>query len=235
MFGQLADLFSTRTSVSDSDEYRAVCASAALDRAAFAVFKRDHAYNVVLEHVSCEQGARYLELALAAEPRLLARLEDFRRNDRHGSPRVCAYGAYGAFSPTTLRYVKVLADLLRLFGPLDGMRVLEIGGGYGGQRFVVSVVAETASYTLVDLEPCLALQRAYLDRLGVGARYVLPGELPAQGDYDLVVSNYAFSECVGREQRRYLERALARARRGYLTMTWENPSHYRSLTRAALE
>ena len=49
------------------------------------------------------------------------------------------------------------------------------------------------------------------------------------------MSNYAFSECVGRVQRLYLERVLGRARRGYLTINWTNPRHYRSLARDEIE
>ena len=195
-----------------------------------AVFKRDPDYTRVLEHVSCEQGREYLQVALARRPGLEDRLDTFRRNDEIGSPAVCDYGPHGTFSPTTLRYVKVFADLVGLFGSLDGMRIIEIGGGYGGQCFVVSSASSPASYTLVDLEPCLELQRVYLDELGVTARVARAKDLPRDGEYDLVVSNYAFSECVGRVQREYLERVLSRSRRGYLTMNFTNPARFRSLT-----
>jgi putative sugar O-methyltransferase len=194
-----------------------------------AVFKRDPDYTWVLEHVSCDRGREYLQIALARRPELEDSLDAFRRNDEIGSPAVCDYGAHGRFSPTTVRYVKVLADLVGLFGSLDGMRIIEIGAGYGGQCFVVSTASAPASYTLVDLEPCLELQRAYLDRLGVAARFLRAADLPRDVEYDLVVSNYAFSECVGRVQREYLERVLSRSSRGYLTMNFTNPSRYRSL------
>ena len=156
MVAPVARLLPWRSSLSGARGYLNICARAAADPRALEVFKRDPVYTAILEHVTCEQGARYLELALESVPELERRLDDFRRNDEIGSPRVCEYGVHGTFSPTTLRYVKVLADLLRLFGPLDGMRVIEIGAGYGGQRFVVSRVADVASYALVDLGPCLS-------------------------------------------------------------------------------
>ena len=65
----------------------------------------------------------------------------FRENDRLGSPLTCDYDACGRFSPTTLRYAKVYSDLMRLFRDLDGQRIIEIGGGYGGQCFVIHVGA----------------------------------------------------------------------------------------------
>lgn len=230
----LSDRRPRRTSATDSAAYLAACERAARDPNALAAFKQDPDYTWVLEHVGCEHGREYLDLALARRPQLADMLDAFRRNDEIGSPAVCEYGTHGTFSPTTLRYVKVLADLLSFFGPLDGMRVIEIGGGYGGQCFVVSTGSRPASYTLVDLEPCLHLQRTYLERLGVTAQFALGDDLPADGEYDLVVSNYAFSECVGRVQREYLERVLTRSARGYLTMNWTSPPRFRALGREEL-
>jgi hypothetical protein len=98
----------------------------------------------------------------------------------------------------------------------------------------VSTAAAPASYALVDLEPCLALQRTYLGELGVTAEFRRAEDLPRDAEYDLVISNYAFSECVGRGQRDYLERVLSRSRRGYLTMNFTNPPRFRSLSRDEL-
>jgi putative sugar O-methyltransferase len=188
------------------------------------MFRSSSELRVVVENLSCEHGRRYLEHALRQTPELERLLDAFRVNDRLGSPVTCEYGDRGRFAPATLRYVKVLSDLLTLFGSLDGMRILEIGGGYGGQCFVVSVAAAPASYTLVDLEPVLELQRAYLRELDVaGVLFVPAGGLDGEVEYDLVVSNYAFSECVRRVQRSYVARALARSRRGYVTCNWLRP------------
>jgi hypothetical protein len=52
-------------------------------------------------------GAEYLEIAHDQTPAIADRRDSFRLNDKLGSPRVCPYGRYGDFSPTTLRYVKV--------------------------------------------------------------------------------------------------------------------------------
>src|SRR5207247_1982417 len=106
----------------------------------------------------------------------------------------------------------VLSDLLDLFGSLDGIRIVEIGGGYGGQCAVVSAVATPASYTLVDLDPVLRLQQAYLREFRVSNVSFAPArDLDPSAGYDLVISNYAFSECMRRVQRHYLERVLLRS------------------------
>jgi hypothetical protein len=213
-----------RTSVGDAGSFPAACARAAADPEAFATFKTDPAVRVVVENLACEHGRRYLDLALAERPSLGSLLDRFRENDRLGRPRTCDYGEHGRFAPTTLRYVKVVADLLTLFGPLDGARIVEIGGGYGGQCFVTSVATSFASYTLVDLEPVLALQRVYLRELGVrDVDLRRADELDPAAEHDLVVSNFAFSECVRRVQRLYVERVFRRSSRGYVACNWPRP------------
>lgn len=127
-----------RTSLTDHVDYTSFCALAAAEPEVFATFKREPVYREVLEHVTCEQGAAYLERVLEQSPAFVPLFDRFRENDRLGSPRTCAYGDYGRFSPTTLRYTKVLSDLLLLFGPLDGLRIVEIGCGYGGQCYAFS-------------------------------------------------------------------------------------------------
>ena len=62
-----------------------------------------------------------------------------------------------AVSPTTLRYLKVANDLETLFSSLDGLRICEIGVGYGGQCRVLDAMFAVKSYTLVDLRPVLEL------------------------------------------------------------------------------
>ncbi len=183
-------------------------------------FKQDPEFRVVIENLNCEHGRLYLEAALKQTPSLAEQLALFRQNDLIGTPITCHYGEHGEFAPTTLRYVKVLSDLLSLFGALDGLNIVEIGGGYGGQCFVTSIGVRPRSYTLVDIEPVLLLQQVYLERLAVpNLRFQAARELePA--DYDLVISNYAFSECIRPVQRRYIDLVFSRSQRGYVACNW---------------
>lgn len=223
-----------RTSIADAGEYPRFCARAARDTAIFETFKRAPEYTPILEHLACSDGQRYLDKICGESPELQALFDRFRLNDRIGAPRTCGYGQFGNFSPTTLRYVNVLSDLLHLFGSLDGLRIIEIGGGYGGQRYVVSVAARPESYTLVDLDPVLDLQRKYLRELGVpNTTFLNQDDLDPHAHYDLVISNYAFSECVRRVQERYAETVLQRSQRGYITRTDLTPGYGgRSYSRA---
>ena len=223
------DRMQGRTSASDQKLYTELCARAAQDPATFASFKAHPDYTEVLEHVTCSQGQEYLRIALQQTPALEAHLSRFRKNDTVGSPGTCDYGGHGTFSPTTLRYIKVLSDLITMFGPLDGLNIIEIGGGYGGQCFITASMFRLASYTIVDLAPCLRLQGTYLTQLDVqNVHFVQGDQLPAAESYDLAISNYAFSECTRKIQETYLTHVLARAARGYLTCNWFSPRHFRS-------
>jgi len=219
------------SSVSDNRSYPALCKRAASNDQVFATFKSQAAYGAILEHVPCSVGSQFLELALRRNPEFGLLLDRFRQNDRIGKPTVCDYGEYGQFSATTLRYVKVLSDLLGLFGALDGMRIAEIGAGYGGQCLVSAQVAQWESYTIIDLAPCLGLAERYLTTHGVPAvRFQPSGNPDAVGPCDLLISNYAFSELRRSVQDRYLDAIIRDASRGYVTCNWMTPKSFRSYT-----
>lgn len=222
------------TSLSDNGRYPQVCLDATNDVATFRQFRRIRNYRAILEHVTEEDGRAYLD-HVRRRPELLAALPRFAANDLHGLPLAFDYPPYGRFSPTTLRYVKVLGDLLDRFGSLDGLSICEIGVGYGGQCRVISEWARPSEYCLVDLRPALGLAERYLDQ------YVLsmPIELRTLNtlrsrDWDLVISNYALTEMPREVQDAYVERAVGRARRGYVTYNRINPAEFRSLTPAEL-
>ncbi len=206
------------SSVSDNGEYPVFCASAAADDKVFRTFKSHPSYTLTLEHVTPEEGLECLKMILSGDGALAGLLDKFKDNDRYGSPPLFDYGAYGRFSPTTLRYVKILEDLRNLFGDLNGKHIVEIGGGYGGQCQIITSFFNVASYTVYDLAPVAALIRKYWDKNGVRANVnALPfSELRAGMPCDLVISNYAFSECIEEVREMYLDKLILRAPAGYM-------------------
>src|SRR5690242_7565601 len=64
--------------------------------------------------------------------------ERIRDLDAIGGATRQSYPRAGGVAPQTMRYVKTMTDLERLFGPLDGKSVIEIGVGFGGQCAVLS-------------------------------------------------------------------------------------------------
>jgi hypothetical protein len=194
--------------------YLAVCERAA-NCDGFGDFKRAPAYSRILEHVTESQGRAYLDAVLAENPNWERHFPWFAENDSLGNPQVFSYGRW-MFSPTTLRYVWVMVDVLRNFGSLDGLDIIEIGGGYGGQCKIIADAARFRSYTLVDLPAAARLQEKYLGALGVGGVRCLTPDALADRDYDLAISNFAMSELSAVGQEFYLERVLRRSQRGYL-------------------
>lgn len=223
-----------RASLSDDGRYPGFCARAAEDDAVFATFRQAWDYRAVLEHVTREQGAAYLEEIRKHKP-VFAALEAFRANDAVGSPALESYPEIGAFSPSTLRYGKVVADLNGLFGSLDGLDVCEIGVGYGGQCRLIDAFSPPKSYTLVDIKPALSLAQRYLDHfpLNTAVRFLTMNELP-QSAFDVVISNYAFTELPRTIQEVYLRKAILGAARGYITYNQITPEDFGSYRRDEL-
>ena len=207
-------------SASDDGAYVEFVESAVRSYEVFARFKQSEVYQTILEHVTPALGLEYLKLVAQENPAFLAHVERFKINDRVGGTTVVDYPVVGQVSPSTLRYMKVCSDLTQLFGDLGGMRVAEVGVGYGGQMLVIDQLYTTASYHLYDLPPVLELTGKYLESHVLNGSYTkcTLNQTPADRAYDLVISNYAFSELPAPLQRKYVEKVLSKSARGYLTM-----------------
>lgn len=215
-------------SLSENLRYPQFCVQAATDYRVFGHFRRNPVYNEILEHVSAQQGEAYLR-EIVKTPDLLASIGEFKNNDLFGSPRTFEYPSVGAISPSTLRYIKVLSDLRRLFHSLDDFDVCEIGVGYGGQCRIINAFFHVNSYLLVDIQPVLMLARRYLENYVMKSwlSYKTMNELP-KSSFDLVISNYAFSELSRNVQDVYLDKIIMNSTRGYLTYNEITPPEYRS-------
>jgi len=73
---------------------------------------------------------------------------------------------------------------------------------------------------MYDLPPVLGLASKYLESHLLQSSYRTKTLNTHNGEkeYDLVISNYAFSELPAIVQRMYIEKVLQKAARGYLTM-----------------
>ena len=210
----------TIRSDSDNGRYVAFVERANSNYKVFSQFKRHPAYQEILEHVSKEDGARYLDILMKNAPDFLVGVDKFKANDLIGSPLQFHYQDIGAISPTTLRYMKVASDLRTLFGGEIGNKVAEIGVGYGGQLLVLDQIFAIDKYFLFDLPPVLALTSKYLESHILNLSYctLTLNQASSREHYDFVMSNYAFSELPKILQLKYIHKILAHADRGYLTM-----------------
>jgi len=206
-------------SESDDGKYIAAVQEAVNDYVSFTGFKRDPRYNAILEHTSIQHGQECLEIILSQSPDFLLRIDDFR-NDLEGGATTNKYPFIGEISPSTLRYMKVASDIRAIFGKTEFDIVAEVGVGYGGQLLVNDEVFGFDGYHLFDLPPVLNLASRYLECHVLNNCYKTStlNRHDCHVNYDLAISNYAFSELPSLLQRKYIEKIFSRSQRGYLTM-----------------
>lgn len=204
------------SSISDNKKYPNFCKQAALDNDVFATFKSNATYNEILEHVTYEEGGDYIS-QFASNTTVINKLADYQINDKLGGPKCYNYLQYGIFSPTTLRYIKILSDLSQL--DLNNKSIIEIGAGYGGQYTILKQLFKPKKYTFIDLEDVLLLIKKYVITLkqdDIDLEYVACGNITTDILSDLVISNYAFSECNADIQDIYIKHILKHAKHGYM-------------------
>jgi len=205
---------------SENGNYASAVMRALKNQKAFDNFKRSYSYKEILEHVSEDQGRLYLDILEARNDSILSRgLSTVLISDQVGNPVKYHYAGYeNPLSPTTLRYLKVTSDLKILFGSNLG-QVAEIGCGYGGQTLVNDQLLDVQCARLFDLPFVNKLIDRYLNaHLLNGAYATTVINQEESRDYDLVISNYAFSELPKTLQLAYVNKVLAKSEKGYLTM-----------------
>lgn len=208
--------------------YLSSCKRAATDDNFFSVFKRDPGYRHVLEHVPFEEGQKYLD---AIKIDYADRLDEIKENDSLGSPLVFEYPNVGVISPTTLRYIKNTSDIVTKFGT-DIKSIVEIGGGYGGLCKVLSSFINFESYLIIDLEEPNLLSRKYLSHFNLPTLSHRSEEIYSiEENFDLLISNYAFSECEREVQMEYLEKFVKKSDRFYMMYNDFGPTniHHKEL------
>ena len=193
--------------------YLQACAAAAQASDFFKGFKSHPAYRHVLEHVSFEEGQQYLD---EIEIDYKDKLDEIKENDAYGTPITCSYAGIGFISPTTLRYLKNTSDIVNKFGTSFDS-IVEIGGGYGGLCKVMSTFVEFDQYLLLDLEECNMLSRKYLSHFDLPTMSYQAEEIVEVEDrFDLLISNYALSECNRETQMMYIEKFVKKSDKFYL-------------------
>ena len=227
------------------DQYLAGCAAASSYESIFKKFKQQDSYGYILEHVPGPLGGAYLSNIEKNNFDLLKDMQKFLINDLYGNPSRNTYvftlhsgtKVKLIVSPTTIRYVKVLSDLKTLFGTLDNMNIVEIGAGYGGLPLIISREYNFKNYYDVDLYGPTRLAKKYCtEKHGMDNFHVItPDQVDQLKDIeiDLVISNYAFSECNYETQDIYIEKILSKAKRGYITHN--NGEERRNRTKSIIE
>ena len=219
-FKGLSIFTSTKKSDSDSTPYSDFVSEASINLNVFSNFRKNYSYRIILEHVDYKLGADYLR---RLDPNYLAHFAHepfFTKMSQVGSPRVFYYPGLGWVSPTLIRYLYVNQSLLELFEPKDIISICEIGVGFGGQCAISIDSLRPKTYALYDLPVVLDLTDKFLTELEIDKTVIARRDINqlTSETFDLVISNYAFSELPALIQDDYLTNILSKAKCGYLTM-----------------
>lgn len=205
--------------------YPEFCETAAESDFLFSTFKKNPYFQLFRERLSHETGLSLLSFIKKEYPDLLTCPDKFRGNDLLGSPLRYDYGSIGSFSPTTLYYAKIAADLQKKFGNLRDLNLLEIGGCYGGQCKVIHDLYGFKSYTIVDTAYHLKLAKRYLKELHIPNVHFLEwGQSDPTLHYDLLISNGALSSQDSAEFLNTFQRHIIDIDNGYLIMNLQTYS-----------
>ena len=121
--------------------------------------------------------------------------------------------------------MNVLSNLESLFAFKKIGKIVEIGIGYGGQTLIIDQYFPKIEFTLLDLAPVLELSKKYLNSFNLNGSFINKtlNEHDYNTQYDLVISNYAFSELPKETQILYLNKILTKSSRGFLVMNSGSP------------
>jgi len=194
--------------------YRSIAQQASEDPAVFKIFRTFPQYRIALEIDDGEMFAKYIEYKAS---KLDKYLEKCQRLDVLGSPPLTDYEGLGKFTATTLRYIFHADQILNHFKLPEGAIIVEIGAGFGGQSHVLQTLHPCSKYYIYDLPEPEALISTVVSALGWDNVQCLPINAPLPEErVDLLISNYAYSECDREMQLSYFERAIKKADRGYM-------------------
>lgn len=168
-------------------------------------------YSQILEHLSHKDGLIYGKYILEKYPHLLNSLNEFKQNDKVGSPILYNYDKFGVINPTTLRYIKFAGDIQAAFGDLNGMNLIEIGAGYGGLVNVLSKIYKFNSITLHDLPEAKKLQKKYLNQFNINP--IIDCEIKnTVTENSIIISNYAWCELDFETRKMYLNNLISKCK-----------------------
>jgi putative sugar O-methyltransferase len=183
-------------------------------------FRRKYDYREILEHVTYTQGKSYLEQIQKHSPQdYLELIKGNKENDLFGNPYKYQYPGVGRVSPTTLRYISTAIDIFEISGLNEESVIAEIGVGYGGQAAILERMYGIKNYSAFDLPSVIQLSNVYLNSVNSKFKFT-NSEFSADKNtsWDVVISNYAFSEFHRDLQLSYIKHVIAKSKSGYMIM-----------------
>ena len=150
--------------------------------------------------------------------------------DRIGNPQQVevVFNEY-KISTITLRYVYYANKILDLIKNLNRIRIVEIGGGYGGFCSILDCLAKSSGiiieeYAIYDLPLVQQFQKYYLEKVlknnnkGVtNVNFLNSSDLDSfNGDYSYLVSFYALGEFDPPVKYNYIDKVISKIKNGFI-------------------
>jgi len=214
----------------NASDYTDACTEFVESDGKFTSFKQDSRYKKILEHVKRAESELFIESMKCPELITEDILESFKENDLYGTPEILSYDFFGDISPSTIRYIKNTLDIVDAFGK-DIKNIVEIGGGYGGLCKTISCMVDFDNYVIIDLPEAAALAQKYTSKFDSlsGRVQALPfPQLDVIEGIDLVISNYAFSECSRSIQMKYYNDVILNSDNFYMIYNNITPENINS-------
>jgi len=202
----------------------------------FAEFKQHSHYRVILEHVSVDEGYRYLSLIETEYDIPLEHIEKFiTMNDTYGNPIKESFvsGKYNVTilcSPTSLRYIYHSLVILKYYETTKLREIVEVGCGYGGLCLAINYFADLLhipidKYHLIDLPDVCHLITHYLSKHESTIK--IPFETYESSTFGrtiksenlFLISNYCFTEIDDEYRNNYCDNLLPKVKNGF--MVWQ--------------
>ena len=212
-------------SLSDTNSYLSLVELATTEDHFFKIFKANRQYRKILEHVTRGFGQDYWEI-IKKQKGNSARLEAFISADLC-NPFRFTYTGIGRVSSTNLRYAKIGIDLEKLFGSTKDLNIIEIGVGYGGQAIAINELNGFKSYQLIDLPQVQRLAEKYIQTYYPSMSSKL---VSSAKKWDLLLSNYAFSELSRDIQEEYIVKYFENSKRGYVIFNEITDSQFSTIS-----
>ena len=184
-------------------------------------FKSRKEYKTILEHASIQEASCYYDLIMNrvrdGETIDNELIDKFKENDKLGDGETIKCEYFGEIGRSTLKYIALAYQMKDLVGEKKNLKVLEIGGGYGGQIKILCDLLDVSSVYMIDIPIVLSLQKKYLEHHGIDVNTVDPDKVESIYDqeFDLVVSNHAICELHRDLQDTYLP-LVKNSKNGYI-------------------
>ena len=194
-------------------------------------FKSNPMYTGILEHVSEDQGNKYLECILSTTSITNDEIIEFcTLNDSVGDPTRKKYNDIFV-SPTSLRYIFHAHLILTHMKTIGHIKedIIEVGGGYGGlclslYHFAPKYGVHINSYRICDLSNIIRLQKIYLNKVNpeLHVEFVDASSYGENIECEnmFLISNYCFSEISKKNQDSYQQKLFMKVSHGF--MAWNH-------------